>query len=92
MLPSICYLHLYPLAHSVIEKDALLNLLSEYREDLVGDVAVGDCLGNNDHEIVEFKSFDAMREKKINKIRRVAILDFKRAHFRLSRELVKSVP
>ena len=33
---------------------ALLDLLFANREGLMGDVKVGDCLGQSDHEIAEF--------------------------------------
>ena len=33
---------------------ALVDLHFTNREGLVGDVKVGDCLGQSDHEIVEF--------------------------------------
>ena len=50
---------------------------------------VGRCLGHRDHEMVElFKIFGVMRKK----VSRVATLDFKRANFKLLRELVSSVP
>jgi len=47
------------------------------------------CLGHSDHAMVELKIFSAMREKKDS---RVATLDFKRADFRLLRELFSRVP
>ncbi|KAK4811191.1 hypothetical protein QYF61_019822 [Mycteria americana] len=49
---------------------------------------VGGCLGHSDHEMVEFKIFGVMRKK----VSRVATLDFKRADFKLFRELLSSVP
>lgn len=49
---------------------------------------VGGCLGHRDREIAQFKIF-GVRRKKSN---RIAILDFKRADFKLFRELVSSVP
>lgn len=48
----------------------------------------GGCLGHRDHEIAEFKNFGVRRKK----ASRIAILDFKRADFKLFRELVSSVP
>lgn len=54
----------------------------------VGEVMVGGCLGHRDREIAQFKIF-GVRRKKSN---RIAILDFKRADFKLFRELVSSVP
>ena len=36
---------------------ALLDLLFTNRKELVGDVKVGDCLGQSDHKIVEFYSW-----------------------------------
>ncbi|GAB0210316.1 mitochondrial enolase superfamily member 1 [Grus japonensis] len=65
-------------------KDALLDLLFVNREGLMGDVMVGDCLGHSDHERVGFKIFSVMRKKDS----RVATLDFRRANFKLLRELL----
>ena len=40
---------------------ALLDLLFTNTEGLVGDVKVGDCLGQSDHEIVEFSILGDVR-------------------------------
>ncbi|XP_040977464.1 uncharacterized protein LOC121232961 [Aquila chrysaetos chrysaetos] len=69
-------------------KDALLDLLFVNREGIVGDVLVGGCLGHSDHEMVEFKIFSVMRKQDS----RVATLDFRRANFKLFRELLSRVP
>ena len=69
-------------------KDALLDLLIMTREALVGDVMVGGCLGHSDHEMVEFKLLSVKRKKDS----RVATLDFRRANFKVFRELFSRVP
>ena len=68
-------------------KGALLDLLFVNREGLMGDVMVGGCLGHSDHERIESKIFGVMRKK----VSRVATLDFRRANFKLFRELVSRV-
>ena len=40
---------------------ALLDLLCTNRECLVGDVEVGGCLGQSDHEMVEYSILDGAR-------------------------------
>ena len=40
---------------------ALLDLLFTNRESLVGDVEVGGCLGQSDHEMVEFSILGGAR-------------------------------
>ncbi|MCQ4179287.1 hypothetical protein FK518_27320 [Klebsiella pneumoniae] len=40
---------------------ALIDLLFTNREGLVGDVKVGHCLGQSDHEIVEFSILGDVR-------------------------------
>lgn len=69
-------------------KDALLDFLFMNRERLGGDAMVRGCLGHSDHKTVEFKIFGAMRKK----VSKVSTLDFKRAKFKLLRELVSRVP
>ena len=67
---------------------ALLDLLFTNRKELVGDVKVGDCLGQSDHEIVEFSILgDAGRVTG-----KTAVLNFQRADFDLFRMLVAWVP
>ena len=48
---------------------------------------VGGCLGHSDHEMVEFKIFCVI----IIKDSRVATLDFRRANFKLFRQLFSRV-
>jgi len=67
---------------------ALLDLLFTNREGLVGDVKVGDCLGQSDHEIVEFSILGDVRRV----TSKTAILNFQRADFELFRTLVARVP
>ena len=69
-------------------KDALLALLSVNREGLMGNVMVGGYVGHSEHEMVKFKTLSVMRKKDST----VATQDFKRANFKLLRELVSSVP
>lgn len=67
-------------------KDALPDLLFMNRGGLVA--VVGGSLGHSGHIMFEFEVFGAMRKKVI----RVDTLDFKRANFKLLRELFSSVP
>ena len=67
---------------------APLDLLLTNREGLVGDVEVGGCLGQRDHDMVEFLILG--RVKRGNS--KTATLDFQRADFELSRRLVGGVP
>ena len=53
---------------------ALLDLLFTNSEGLVGDVKVGDCLGQSDHEIVEFSILGDVRRV----TSKTAILNFQR--------------
>ena len=69
-------------------KGALLNLLLEKREGLVGDMAIGSHLGHSDHEVVELR-FYGDRRKTATK---TSALDMGKADFRLLRELVSKVP
>lgn len=71
-----------------IRKVAVLDLIFLDTEGLMGDVTVGGYLGHSDHKIVQFEDFSAMRKKKFSK---AVTLDFKRAHFKLLRDLVSSV-
>ena len=66
---------------------ALLDLLLATREGLVGDVKVGDCLGQSDHEIVEFAILGDVRRV----TSKTAVLNFRRADFDLFRTLVAGV-
>jgi len=68
-------------------KDVFLDLLYVNREGLVGDVTAGSCPGHSDHEMVEFKIFSVLRKKDS----RVATLNFRRAIFKLFRELFSRV-
>ena len=63
-------------------KDALLDWLFENR-GLVGDVMVGGYLGYSEDEMSEFKIFSKMSKTDS----RVATLDFRRANFKVFREL-----
>lgn len=65
------------------QKDALLDLLFVDSRGLLWDVVVCGCLGHSDHEMAEYKIFSVMRQKDS----RVATLDFRKANFRLCREL-----
>jgi len=69
-------------------KGALLDLLLENREGLVGDVAIGGHLGHNDHEVVEFEIFGDRRKTAT----KTSVLNMGRADFRLPGELVSKVP
>ncbi|KAK4826886.1 hypothetical protein QYF61_012074 [Mycteria americana] len=67
---------------------APLDLLFVNREGLVGDVMVGGCLGQSDHEMIEFSILGEVRRG----VSRTATLDFQRADFGLLRRLVDRVP
>ncbi|GAB0202528.1 mitochondrial enolase superfamily member 1 [Grus japonensis] len=69
-------------------KGALLDLLLMNREGLLGEMAIGGCLGHSDHEVVEFKIFGDRRKTAT----KTSTLDMGRADFRLLRELVSQVP
>ena len=63
---------------------ALLDLLFTNRDGLVGDVKVGDCLGQSNHEIVEFSILGDVGRM----TSKTAILNFQRTDFDLFRMLV----
>jgi len=65
-----------------------LDLLFSDREGLVGDVVGGSCLGQSDHEMMEFSILGEAR----NWTSKTAVLDFWRADFELLRTLVGRVP
>ena len=65
---------------------APLDLLFTNREGLLGDVEVGSCLGQSDHEMVEFSILGGVRNSK------TATLDFWGVDIELFRRLVGGVP
>ena len=67
---------------------APLDLLFTNREGLVGDVEVGGCLGQSDHDTVEFLILGEGRRGNS----KTATLHFRRADFELFRRLVGRVP
>ena len=67
---------------------APLDLLFTNREGLVGDVEVGGCLGQSDHDVVAFSILGGDRRRSS----KTATLDFRRADFELFRRLVGRVP
>ncbi|KAK4831172.1 hypothetical protein QYF61_015642 [Mycteria americana] len=67
---------------------APLDLLFTNREGLVSDVMVGGCLGQSDHEMIEF----LIRGEVARGFSKTATLDFRRADFGLFRSLVERVP
>ncbi|KAK4810724.1 hypothetical protein QYF61_007698 [Mycteria americana] len=67
---------------------APLDLLFTNREGLVSDVMVGGCLGQSDHEMIEF----LIRGEAARGVSKTATLDFRRADFGLFRRLVERVP
>ena len=66
----------------------ILGLLIVNREDLVGDVKVGGCLGQSGHEMLDFLILVEQQRG----VSRTATLDFKRADFNLFRTMVERVP
>ncbi|KAK4815580.1 hypothetical protein QYF61_004097 [Mycteria americana] len=71
-----------------MREGALLDLLFTNREGLVSHVMVGGCLGQSDHEIIEFLIRGEVRRG----VSKTATLDFRRADFGLFRRLVERVP
>ncbi|KAK4823485.1 LOW QUALITY PROTEIN: hypothetical protein QYF61_002549 [Mycteria americana] len=67
---------------------APLDLLFTNREGLVSHAIVGGCLGQNDHEMIEF----LIRGEAARGVSKTATLDFRRADFGLFRRLVERVP
>ena len=67
---------------------ALLDLLFTNRESLVGDVEVRGCLGQSDHDMVEFSILGGVRRGNS----KIATLDFRRADFELFGTLVGMAP
>ncbi|KAK4830538.1 hypothetical protein QYF61_011676 [Mycteria americana] len=67
---------------------APLDLLFTNREGLVSDVMVGGCLGQSDHEMIEF----LIRGEAARGVGKTATLEFRRADFGLFRRLVDRVP
>ena len=70
------------------EGSTLLDLLFTNREGLVGDVKAGNCLGQSDHETVEFSILGDVRRV----TSKTAILNYQRVDFDLFRTLVVGVP
>ncbi|RMC14859.1 hypothetical protein DUI87_07035 [Hirundo rustica rustica] len=66
----------------------MLDLLFANRDGLMGDVVVGGCLGQSDHEIIEFSIFGEVRRS----TSKTLALDFQRADFALFRRLIQSIP
>ncbi|KAK4819838.1 hypothetical protein QYF61_012983 [Mycteria americana] len=69
-------------------KGALLDLLLVNREGLVGQVAIGGCLGHSDREAVEFQIVGNRRKT----ASQTSALDMGRADLGLLKELVSKVP
>ncbi|KAK4818853.1 hypothetical protein QYF61_020072 [Mycteria americana] len=67
---------------------APLDLLFMNREGLVSHVMVGGCLGQSDHEMIEFLLLREVRRG----VSRTATLEFRRVDFGLFRRLVDRVP
>lgn len=67
---------------------ALLDLLFTNGEGLVGDMVVRDCLGYNDHDIMEF----SIRGETRRGINITSTRDFQRPDFSLFWRLIRRVP
>ncbi|KAK4815431.1 hypothetical protein QYF61_002646 [Mycteria americana] len=67
---------------------APLDLLFTNRDGLVSDVMVGGCLGQSNHEMIEF----LICGEAARGVSKTATLDFRRADFDLFRRLVERVP
>ena len=79
---------LMQLVREPMRRAAPLDLLFTNREGLVGDVEVGGCLGQSDHDMVEFSILGGVRTGNS----KTTTLDFWRADFELFRRLVGGVP
>jgi len=55
---------------------------------LIGDIRIGGCLGWSDHAMVEVVLWRDMRQAKS----KVRMLNFRKANFQLTRELVNRTP
>uniref|UniRef100_K7F1Q8 Reverse transcriptase domain-containing protein n=1 Tax=Pelodiscus sinensis TaxID=13735 RepID=K7F1Q8_PELSI len=67
---------------------AQLDLLLTNREELIGDVEVGDNLGSSDHEMVDFRILTKGRKESS----KIHTLDFKKADFDSLRDLMERIP
>ncbi|KAK4823927.1 hypothetical protein QYF61_008313 [Mycteria americana] len=79
---------LMQLVREPTRESAPLDLLSTNREGLVSDVMVGGCLGQSDHEMIEFLICGEVSRG----VSKTATLDFRRVDFGLLRRLVERVP
>ncbi|GAB0205499.1 hypothetical protein GRJ2_003015500 [Grus japonensis] len=66
----------------------MLDLVLTNKEGLVGDVKLKGSLGCRDHEMVEFKTLRAARRVHS----KLTTMDFRRADFGLSRDLLGRMP
>ncbi|GAB0210007.1 hypothetical protein GRJ2_003466500 [Grus japonensis] len=71
-----------------MRRGAMLDLVLTNKEGLVGDVKLKGSLGCSDHEMVEFRILRAARRAH----RKLTTLDFRRAGFGLSRDLLGRIP
>ena len=67
---------------------ALLDLLLVNREELLGEVKVGGCLGCSDCEMIELSILGETKRG----VSKTATLDFRRANFDLFKRLVNQIP
>uniref|UniRef100_K7F0X2 Endonuclease/exonuclease/phosphatase domain-containing protein n=1 Tax=Pelodiscus sinensis TaxID=13735 RepID=K7F0X2_PELSI len=65
-----------------------LDLLLTNREELIGEVEVGDNLGRSDHEMVDFRILTKGRKESS----KIHTLDFKKADFDSLRDLMGRIP
>lgn len=68
-------------------KDALIDLLLENTEGIMGKVMIGSSLCHSDHEVVKFKIFSD-RKKTASK---TLTLDMERTNLKFHRKLVRQV-
>lgn len=71
-----------------IRTGVLLHLILMTKEELVGEVKVRDSFGSSDHELIEFRILRGGNRAKSS----IPTLDFKRANFGLSKDLLKRIP
>lgn len=71
-----------------IRTGVLLHLILMAKEELVGEVKVRDSFGSSDHELIKFRILREGNKAKSS----IPTLDFKRANFGLSKDLLKRIP
>lgn len=79
---------LFQVIEKPVRRAALLSLILNYKEDLMGNVNLKGSVGCSDHKVVEFKVLRAMRKMHS----KLATLNFRRAEMALFRDVTGRVP